>query len=112
MGHAREEYIRIAKHLDGEVSVVDESLLIDYANTHAEVLELQDAVDLEGRKLTGPKGGEYINPTYNLMISRQSHLAALRRDLFFTPRSRGEKAKPDGKAMSIWEKLNKDDDES
>jgi P27 family predicted phage terminase small subunit len=108
---ATQEYIRILKQLDGKIGPLDESLLVDYANTHAEVIELTDDVRIQGRTLTGPKGGEYINPTMNLLISRQSHLAALRRDLFFTPRSRGEKAKPQGKAQSILDKLMEDDGE-
>lgn len=109
MGHAREEFIRILRLLDGKVNAFDESLIVDYANTHGDVIKLKEEVAMQGYTLEGVKGGNYINPTVNILISRQSHLAALRRDLFFTPRSRGEKSKPTGRALSLREKVSQED---
>lgn len=103
---ARAEYKRLIQILGKNITPVDRSLLVDYCVLHGQILELQNAVDIEGHKLSGPKGGEYLNPTATFLMQKQSLLAALRRDLFFTPRSRGEKAKPKGKALSIAESLD------
>ena len=110
-GIAREEYIRVVRTLGNKLTPVDRSLLADYAITYADVIRLSEEVETEGHKLTGPKGGEYLNPTTTLVMHKQSLLASLRRDLFFTPKSRGEKSKPTGKAMSIKDALNVDDDD-
>ena len=88
---AKQEWVRIHNLLADKLDVRDHSLLIDYCLTFAEIIELRDTVAIEGRTLTSDKGGSYINPTMNLLISRQSHMASLRRDLYFTPKSRIEK---------------------
>lgn len=103
------EFNRCLKHL-GRLTPMDRSLLADYCNVFAECINLQKIVDEEGYKLTGPKGGEYLNPTVTLLMHKQGLISQLRRDLFFTPKSRGEKAKPTGKALSILEQINNDDD--
>ncbi len=85
------EYKRIVIALNEKISALDHSLLVDYAQTYSDILDLRSMVEQEGMKLISEKGGEYINPTLNILISRQSHMAALRRDLYFTPKSRVEK---------------------
>lgn len=107
---AKEEFVRLKQIIGDRLSPVDRSLVVDYCTLTAEIRRLQEMVEEEGHKLTGPKGGEYLNPTVTLLMQKQSLLANLRRDLFFTPRSRGEKAKPSGKALSIREKLDVDDE--
>jgi phage terminase small subunit len=94
---AKREYVRVVQLLGEKLDERDRSLLCEYALIHAEIQELRVAVDLEGRVLVGPKGGSYLNPTVNLLISRQGHLAQLRRDLYFTPKSRIEKQTKGGR---------------
>lgn len=90
------EYKRIMTVLGDKADALDHSLLVDYAQTYSDILDLKSLVDQEGLKLVSTKGGEYINPTWNMLVSRQSHMAALRRDLYFTPKSRAEKRKKAG----------------
>ena len=108
---AKAEWLRIVAIMGDKIDKRDRSLLIDYCLTHAEVIALRRTVQFEGHKLVGPKGGEYINPTVNLLISRQTHLASLRRDLYFTPKSRIEKqAKSLSKGKSIVAGIRDEDD--
>ncbi len=91
---------------------MDISLIADYAITHAEIIRLREFVAMEGLTLIGAKGGEYTNPKQNILSGQMAHIAQLRRDLYFTPKSRAEKQKPQGKAQSILDALrNQDDDE-
>lgn len=105
---AEREYQRVRKALGVDIKQVDESLLRDYAITHAEIIQLRSIVLNEGIKLVGIKGGEYLNPTVNVLMHKQSHLAALRRDLFFTPKSRADKIKTKSKAASILASLSRE----
>lgn len=112
-GEAKLEWIRVVQALADKVDRRDISLLTDYCLTHSEIKELRLSVATEGRTLEGPKGGMYINPTVNLLISRQSHISQLRRDLYFTPKSRIEKqSKTAAKGNSIRDSiLNSMDEE-
>lgn len=99
------EYHRICDLLGAKIKDEDHSLLIDYAQTYSDVIQLR-AKCQDKPTLTSDKGNEYINPTVNLLISRQSHLAALRRDLYFTPKSRVDKiGKSKKKATDILDAL-------
>mgnify|MGYP000224021729 CR=1 FL=1 len=90
---ARKEFRRCAKDLVGVVNDLDLSLLADYSQAFSDVISLTKIVEDEGYTLTSPKtGGKYVNPTANLLVGRRRELAALRKDLTFTPRSRGDKA--------------------
>jgi phage terminase small subunit len=110
---AKKEFLRVMQILDGKLDGRDQSLLVDYALTHAEIMELRVCVASEGRVLEGPKGGAYLNPTVNLLISRQGHLGQLRRDLYFTPKSRIEKQHKAAlsKGRAIRDSLAQDDDQ-
>lgn len=102
------EFKRCVKDL-GRLTPQDASLLADYANTFAQCIKLQKDVDKEGYKLVGPKGGEYLNPSVTLLMHKQGLLKELRRDLFFTPKSRTEKPpKPIGKVVTLLEDINND----
>ncbi len=99
------EYHRVCDLLQGKIKDEDHSLLIDYAQTYSDVIQLR-AETQNCHTLTSDKGNSYINPTVNLLISRQSHLAALRRDLYFTPKSRVDKiGKSKKKAMDLLDDL-------
>lgn len=110
---AKIEYCRVIKLLEGKLDERDRSLLISYSLTHAEIIALRLEIEMTGgRMLEGPKGGMYINPVYNMLISREGQLAQLRRDLYFTPKSRIEKQNKAtlSKARSIRDNIQKDDD--
>ena len=109
---AKREYLRVCGLLDGKMDERDRSLLVDYALTHAEIITLRASVDIEGYTCIGEKGGSYVNPTVNVMTSRITHLSQLRRDLYFTPRSRIEKkTNPKSKSASIRDNIGKGGDE-
>ena len=112
---AKAELVRVLKLLHGKVDDRDKSLLIDYAMTHAEIINLRMLIG-DDYTLTGAKGGEYTNPLVNIMAGKQSHLASLRRDLYFTPKTRVEKKNnaTKTKTQGIRDTLDKggDDDES
>lgn len=112
---AKLEYCRVVRLLKGKLDERDRSLLVSYALTHSEIIELRIEIDSTGgRMLEGPKGGMYINPMYNMLISRESQLAQLRRDLYFTPKSRIEKQTKGtlSKARSIRENILKEQNTS
>jgi len=104
--HAIEEFDRIVCELKGQIRQVDLSLIIHYVILHHDCIIIQEAADASEFALEGAKGGSYTNPLQNLLVSKQNSLAQLRRDLYFTPRSRAEKTKPSGKAKGILEALN------
>lgn len=107
------EYRRVTTALGNKANELDMSLLIEYAQTFADTVNLRTQVEEEGVKLIGAKGGEYINPTVGLLSSRLQHLAQLRRDLYFTPRSRIERVnKTKSKAGDILAALDDHDDEA
>lgn len=103
------EYKRVTGLLGKSLKPQDHSLLIDYAQTYSDVIQLRADVKLQGHTLVSDKGNAYINPTTNLLISRESHLAALRRDLYFTPKSRVDKQK--STKQTALEALDHDDGE-
>lgn len=105
--NARAEYMRITKLLGDKVNKFDLSLLIDYCITHGEIIKLRSVCTNEGEVLVGPKGGTYINPRTNILLSKISHLSSLRRDLFFTPKSRADKVGKPNKAKSMLASLDK-----
>lgn len=84
------EWKRVVVLLEGKFDPRDISLLMDYCITHAEILDLRVRVGSD-EMLMGVKGGCYMNPLLTVMMNRQAHLSALRRDLYFTPKSRIEK---------------------
>lgn len=100
---AKTEFARILKELGPNIQVVDLSVLSDYAQAYSDVIKFQAMVDIEGIKLEGSKGGEYLNPTVTLLMNRREGLARLRRDLGFTPTSR--KVKPTRGAKGLSELL-------
>lgn len=102
------EFKRCCKEL-GRITQMDLSLLADYSNTFAQCIKLQKDADKEGYKLMGPKGGEYLNPTVTLLMHKQGLLKELRRDLFFTPKSRTEKPpKGESKVRTLIDDINDD----
>lgn len=103
---ARLEFKRVVDILGQNATLLDQSLLADYASTYAEVLDLERLLKDEDRVLWGAKGGAYTNPLVNQIASAKGHLSNLRRDLFFTPKSRGEKKKTQTKAKSLLERIN------
>lgn len=107
------EYKRVIALLEGRLDERDRSLLSDYAITHSEIIELRTLVSRQGRMFEGTKGGYYINPIVNLLSSRQAHIAQLRRDLYFTPKSRIEKqAKAtQAKGTTVRDKLDNDEND-
>lgn len=112
---AKDEWIRITTILGDKADGRDRSLLEDYCLTHALVRSLRQRVDDEGYTLESPKtGSSYTNPTVNTLTSMQGHLAALRRDLYFTPKSRIEKQTKAtmSKSKSIKDSLNEDETQS
>lgn len=113
---ARREFVRVVNEIGmDKLRPVDISLLLEYAIMHGDIIELMDEVRVEGYMLVSAKGGAYVNPKQNVLSSKQAHLAQLRRDLYFTPRSRVEKGRLNGKAQGILEALqemaSKGDDE-
>lgn len=97
---AKKEFARIQKELGSNIHAVDLSVLSDYAQAYSDVMKFQVMVDIEGIKLTGLKGGEYLNPTVTLLMNRREGLARLRRDLGFTPTSRKVKATSSSKTLA------------
>lgn len=99
------EWNRVTKELNGKLSELDRSLLVDYCNCYINCIDLRDKVG-DNLTLVGPKGGEYMNPLVSILMHEQNFLAQLRRDLYFTPKSRQEKRGRTGKGASILESLN------
>lgn len=88
---ARAEWERITPHIEANCLPVDLSLLSDYCRLHSSVVALANQETQEGIKIMGPNGAECLNPTTKLLNERTNRLALLRRDLYFTPKSRAEK---------------------
>ncbi len=88
---AKAEFIRVVLLLGDKVDKRDVSLLADYAKVYSEIIDLRTDIGVEGRVLVGAKGGSYLNPLVNLLSGKESLIAQLRRDLYFTPKSRIEK---------------------
>jgi len=119
---AEREFSRVYKELGRDkIKEVDLSLLADYAQAYADCVGLKERIfgkhgnhtkqrtQGEGLTLEGPKGGEYLNPVYVALMNRRDNLAQLRRDLYFTPKSRSEK-KPlsKSKGRSLMDKIDND----
>jgi P27 family predicted phage terminase small subunit len=102
---ALEEFTRVVRELGGVLRPVDVSLLASYALAHAECIRVREACQGEDYVKEGMKGGTYVNPIFNLLTQKENTLASLRRDLYFTPKSRAEKTAPKGKATGILDKL-------
>lgn len=103
---AKFEFRRVVAILGQNVKPEDQSLLGDYAMAHANVLDLRRCCLGAQRILLGAKGGAFTNPIFQQLAGAESHLATLRRDLFFTPKSRGEKKKTQLKAKSLIDRIN------
>jgi P27 family predicted phage terminase small subunit len=103
---ARAEFKRVVAILGQNVGALDQSLLADYAATYAHCQDLEDAWRKMGTVLMSAKGGAYPNPVYSQWQGMCGHLANLRRDLFFTPKSRGEKKKSQSKAQTLLDRIN------
>lgn len=67
----------------------DWSLVADYAQAQSDVVSLTDQVRFEGDVLYSDKGNAYTSPRSTVLMARRKDLERLRRDLGFTPRSRG-----------------------
>lgn len=98
------EFNRIVKLLGKNITELDQSLVVDYAVTHAEIIKLRSVVANEGEVLVGRNGGAYMNPKTNLLLNKIGHLSKLRDDLQFTPKSRKAKIAPPRK-KSLAESL-------
>ncbi len=108
---ARTEYIRIVKELGGNLKQVDISLIADYAKSFARIFVLEEKVLEHGATSVSSKGAEYVGPWMTMLMAERTHLATLRRDLFFTPKSRGTGSQPTGKAKGILDRLRAQEEE-
>lgn len=92
---AKKEFQRVVSELQGSgIMSVDLSLLADYAQAEADVARLEKAMRKEKPVLTSDKGNAYVNPLVGVLSARRTSLAQLRRDLGFTPRTRGNLPAP------------------
>lgn len=89
---AHAEFVRIVTELDGKLKGQDLSLISDYCLLHADCIKLTEECEGEPFTCMSEKGGSYVNPIHNVLSGKRAALAQLRRDLYFTPKSRAEKA--------------------
>lgn len=90
---AKDIYVKTALALgDNFNPVTDESVLADFAEAQADVIELSQDVRMVGMVVTSKTTkNTYCNPTLSILQSRRKDLERLRVDLGLTPESRGVK---------------------
>jgi P27 family predicted phage terminase small subunit len=104
--NAVREWQRIVKELGDKLTAVDASLLADYCQMYADCIDLRHRVEKEGELVMSSKGIMYTNPTLSILMNRENRLFLLRSQLYFTPKSRNEKQRTQGKARSVLDALD------
>lgn len=92
--YAKDIFNETVEQMGNQAIPSDTSVIAEYAQAQADVIELTKELRFEGESLVSDKGNAYMNPKMNVLMVRRKDMERARTNLGMTPKARGVMMKP------------------